>query len=437
MMMVKFRIAAFFLILMAVMFAGCSSDDNNSTHKYSVTYEGNGNTGGSPPQDTTTYASSFSVTVLDKGSLVKNGYTFAGWNTQANGSGTNRAAGSTFVMENADVVLWAVWTVNPTYSVTYNANGATGTVPADSNSYLAGANVTVLDKGTLAKEGYTFSNWNTQANGTGASRFPASTFVMGSANVTLYAQWLAETVLGYSVTYNANGGTGTVPTDCNSYNCGDTVTVKANVNLIRTGYNFSGWNTLASGSGTDRAPLSTFAMTAGDLVLYAKWTPWTCGDGIVTTGEACDDGNTSNTDACVNSCANATCGDGYVWSGHEACDDGNSVNTDACLNNCTLPVCGDGYVWSGHEECDDNNSVDTDACRNNCILPYCGDGFVSTGIGEECDDDNSVNTDACLNTCKNNVCGDGYVYSGVEECDDGANNGGPGSSCDVDCNIID
>ncbi len=394
------KMAVFFLIFMAVMFAGCGSDDdNNKTHKYSVTYEGNGNTGGSPPQDTGTYAPSFSVTVLDKGTLVKNGYTFAGWNTQADGEGTDRNPGSTFVMEKADVILYAVWTVNPTYSVTYNANGATGTVPVDSNNYLTGANVTVLDKGNLEKEGSTFSNWNTQANGTGPTRFPASTFVMGSANVTLYAQWYEEAAAGYSVTYNANGGTGTVPTDCNSYDCGDTVTVKANINLLRSGYNFSGWNTAADGGGTDRAPLSTFTMTAGELILYAKWVAWTCGDGTVTTGETCDDGNTSNTDACLNSCQSATCGDGYVWSGHEECDDDNSVDTDACRNTCVLTYCGDGITNNG-EECDDDNSVDTDACRNTCVLTYCGDGI--TNNGEECDDANSNDTDGCRSDCTAN-----------------------------------
>lgn len=436
-MMGKLRIAAIFLMLMAVMFAACSSDDDNSTHKYSVTYEGNGNTGGSAPQDTSTYAPSFSVTVLDKGSLVKTGYTFAGWNTQANGGGTSRAANSTFIMGNADVILYAVWTVNPTYSVTYNANGATGTVPVDSNSYLTGANVTVLDKGNLAKEGYTFNSWNTQANGSGATRFPAATFVMGSANVTLYAQWYEEAAAGlYSVTYNANGGTGSVPTDCNSYDCGDTVTVKANVNLLRTGYNFSGWNTAADGGGTDRTPLSTFTMTAGDLILYAKWTAWTCGDGIVTTGETCDDANKLNTDACLNSCQSATCSDGYVWSGHEACDDGNSSNTDACLNDCSLAECGDGYVQTGVEECDDDNSVDTDACRNNCVLTYCGDGIVNNF--EQCDDDNTDDTDACPGTCRNAFCGDGFVLSGVEQCDEGSSNSDePGATCHMDCTLPD
>ena len=80
------------------------------------------------------------------------------------------------------------------YSVTYDANGATsGTVPVDSNSYAAGATVTVLgNTGGLAKTGYSFAWWNTKADGTGTNYTAGGTFTMGSANVTLYAQWIMQ-----------------------------------------------------------------------------------------------------------------------------------------------------------------------------------------------------------------------------------------------------
>ena len=507
MMKIKLRIAVIFLILMAVMFAACGSDDDNNTHKYTVTYQGNGNTGGDPPEDPKKYESTFSVTVLDKEDLVKDGYIFAGWNTQADGNGTDRSPGSTFIMGKADVVLYAKWTVNPTYHVTYDANGGIGAVPADNNNYLAGTTVTVLNKGSLAKDDYTFASWNTQADGHGITRFPASTFTMGSANVLLYAQWIKDATADlYAVTYNANGGTGTVPTDCNRYGCGDQVTVKANSNLTRIGYNFAGWNTKTDGSGTDRAPLSTFTMSPADLILYAKWTAiptytvtynanggtgsvpvdgnnyqtgatvtvlgagsltnagyiftgwrdgngtyrassstfimgsanvslyaeWrrtVCGDALREGTEQCDDGNLSNTDACLNSCVNAECGDSYVWSGHEECDDNNSIDTDACRNNCTLTFCGDGIV-NNLEECDDDNLVDTDACRNNCTLAFCGDGIANNG--EICDDGNFTDGDGCDNNCTLTACGNGIV-SGSEICDDGNFTNGDG--CDNNCTV--
>lgn len=63
-----------------------------------------------------------------------------------------------------------------------------------------------------------------------------------------------------------------------------------------------------------------------------------CGNGILETGEVCDDGNTSNTDSCLNTCRLAVCGDGYVRSGVEGCDDGNTVSGDGCSATCTVEV---------------------------------------------------------------------------------------------------
>jgi len=78
----------------------------------------------------------------------------------------------------------------------------------------------------------------------------------------------------YSVTYNANGATsGDVPEDDNEYESGDEVTVLGNTgNLAKTGNTWSGWNTLANGTGTTYQADDTFEITAS-TTLYAKWTP--------------------------------------------------------------------------------------------------------------------------------------------------------------------
>ncbi|MEM9071004.1 MAG: DUF4215 domain-containing protein [Myxococcota bacterium] len=143
--------------------------------------------------------------------------------------------------------------------------------------------------------------------------------------------------------------------------------------------------------------------------------PATCGDGFIQAGvEDCDDANDDSTDACV-SCRAASCGDGFVQSGVEECDDGNGSNVDACTNACEDARCGDGFIGPG-EQCDDGNDVDDDTCSNTCRDPSCGDGILQDG--EECDDGNDINDDACTNACRNPTCGDGIVQSG-EECDDG------------------
>jgi len=77
---------------------------------YTVTYNGNGNTGGSVPTDSNAYYQGDTVTVLgNTGNLTKTGYTFAGWNTAANGSGTSYAGGATFAMGTVNVTLYAQW----------------------------------------------------------------------------------------------------------------------------------------------------------------------------------------------------------------------------------------------------------------------------------------------------------------------------------------
>ncbi len=241
---------------------------------YAVTYNGNGSTGGAVPVDANNYQQGATVTVLgNTGSLVKTGYTFSGWNTAANGTGTSYAAAVTFTMGTANVTLYAQWTLIPTYTMTYSGNGsAGGTVPTDANSYQQGATVTVLgNTGSLVKTGYTFSGWNTAANGTGTSYAAAVTFTMGTANVTLYAQWTL--IPTYTMTYSGNGSAGgAAPTDANSYQQGATVTVLGNTgSLVRTGYTFAKWNTAADGSGTNYAPLATFPMGTANVTLYAQW----------------------------------------------------------------------------------------------------------------------------------------------------------------------
>jgi len=85
---------------------------------YDVTYDGNGNATGTVPVDSGSYEQGQMVTVLgNTGNLTRGGYSFGGWSTQANGSGINYNQGETFVMETADVTLFAVWSpamVEPT-----------------------------------------------------------------------------------------------------------------------------------------------------------------------------------------------------------------------------------------------------------------------------------------------------------------------------------
>lgn len=108
-----------------------------------------------------------------------------------------------------------------------------------------------------------------------------------------------------------------------------------------------------------------------------------CGDGVVDDDEFCDDGAANGTYTnCASDCQTlgASCGDAVVDDDFgEICDDGNSVDTDGCLNNCTEAFCGDGVLWAGEEECDDGNQVNTDGCTNGCLVAPEGFARIEPG----------------------------------------------------------
>ncbi|GLC88057.1 leucine-rich repeat protein [Lysinibacillus piscis] len=169
------------------------------TPTYKVTYDGNGATEGIVPKDGQLYEEGQDVTVADKGSLVKTGYTFTGW---SDGAGNDYAAGTTLKMGASNITLYAKWEANPTYKVTYNGNGATeGTAPVDANAYEEGASVTVANKGNLIKAGYTFTGWNTQADGKGTNYVAGNKFTINTADVVLHAQWRQDNVSGGGGSY--------------------------------------------------------------------------------------------------------------------------------------------------------------------------------------------------------------------------------------------
>jgi uncharacterized repeat protein (TIGR02543 family) len=242
---------------------------------YMIVYSGNGSTSGAVPKDENSYLPGVNVTVKgNTGSLVKSGYTFVGWNTKADGSGASYLSNAVFVKGNGNDTLYAKWSAKPTYTVTYNLNNAAwGTVPSDANTYEEGAPVTLkTNSGNLGRNGYTFKGWNTRADGTGAAYPAGGVMTMPGANTILYADW--NLIVTFTVTYNGNGSTGgSVPFDPTAYTPGANVVVKGNTgNLIRSSYNFAGWNTRQDGNGAFYIDGWSFAMGNANVTLYAVWT---------------------------------------------------------------------------------------------------------------------------------------------------------------------
>jgi fibro-slime domain-containing protein len=199
----------------------------------------------------------------------------------------------------------------------------------------------------------------------------------------------------------------------------------------------------AGGSGLDlgkagQPGLNTCDPTQADSACGANAPPPpNCGDGMLTSDEACDDGNLVSGDGCAANCLSvergyscnppgapcrqiARCGDGLV-AASESCDDGNATDGDGCSarcrvelgfkcdgspSACTHTICGDGKK-EGAESCDDGNAVPFDGCSATCqaepdcsagaCKSACGDGIL---INEECDDGNTKDGDGCSADCK-------------------------------------
>lgn len=231
---------------------------------YTVTYDGNGNDGGSVPVDGSSYASGDTVTVLgNTGDLTKSGYTFSGWNDGMN----TYAAGGTFNIGSANVTLSAVWnrkssgggggTTTRSYTLSYDGNGASSGTAPSSASYKKGATVTVSgNTGSLEKSGYSFTGWNTKSGGSGSSYTGGDTFAMGSENVVLYAQWEKTKIVYdkdkwgsygyYNVAYSTSDGKNTIVPTSYFYEPTDSVLYKTpKAGTYDAMYSFVGFDDIA------------------------------------------------------------------------------------------------------------------------------------------------------------------------------------------------
>jgi uncharacterized repeat protein (TIGR02543 family) len=147
----------------------------------------------------------------------------------------------------------------PGFSITFNANGGLG-IMASEKETASGA--TTLTSNTYTYTGYNFIGWNTAANGTGTSYANGATNDFG-VSVTLYAQWSIEP----TVTFIANGGTGTMAPEIGNLNTPAALSLNS---FSYVGDTFLSWNTAANGTGTSFANGAMYSFTTS-VALYAQW----------------------------------------------------------------------------------------------------------------------------------------------------------------------
>jgi uncharacterized repeat protein (TIGR02543 family) len=154
------------------------------------------------------------------------------------------------------------------YSVIYNANGATaGVVPAPQTKTHGIDLILANNTGGLVKTGFVFAGWNTAATGTGTNFSVGATYTL-NVPVILYAKWIP---VPYPVIYNANGATaGVVPAPQNKTHGTNLVLANNTGGLAKTGYVFAGWNTSATGTGTNFSVGAMYTLNV-PVILYAKW----------------------------------------------------------------------------------------------------------------------------------------------------------------------
>ena len=218
---------------------------------------------------------------------TRNGYTFLGWNTQADGKGTAYAAGVIYKNDQngGTVTLYAQWTPWK-HVLHYNKN-----VPTSSTSQTV-SNMPVDQTKTFGqlmtisnlvptRKGYTFAGWYTQSNGTGTKYDPGSNYAadQNGGTVNLYAKWTPWT---YNIKYDQNVKSTSSSKTVTDMPAAQTKTQEIDVTLSsmtpkRNGYIFAGWSTSANGS-VEYKPGSRFTKdldsNGASITLYAVWTPW-------------------------------------------------------------------------------------------------------------------------------------------------------------------
>ena len=229
----------------------------------SLTYDGNGATGGKT--DPQTGKTDEKINVRDNG-FTRDGYMFVTWNTQADCKGNAVKPNSEWTLRGSST-LYACWAGNA-QTLTYHGNGATGGNTA-AQSGKTGDELTTNANG-FTRDGYTFVRWDTAKDGSGTAygegKNGVSQYVMKPAGNDLYAIWKANPA---TIQYRNDWPNTTGSTPDTTGNTGDTVTISQN-SFDRPGYTFTGWSTSKRGD-PSLQPGDKHTLEPRTTTVWAQW----------------------------------------------------------------------------------------------------------------------------------------------------------------------
>ena len=230
--------------------------------EYVTAFESNGADGGdsTASQTFTTGGNPFLLPVPSR-----TGYTFDGWYRDE--ALTDRVGGvATQYTPTENGTLYAKWNVIARYVTYHDSLKTSGDVPSDNVQYGIGDEVVVkANTLNLARTGYRFAGWTVNADGSGAAYNAGKVLTVGLDDIDLYPKWIAGT---YSITYHANGATGTVPAADSFTTGGASVSLNDGSTLTKAGHDFDGWALTPTG-----ARINNTQSPTTDLTIYARWVP--------------------------------------------------------------------------------------------------------------------------------------------------------------------
>ena len=223
-----------------------------------VVFNSNGGAGSMAPEQGVIAAP------LTPNSFTRANYTFGGWTTSADGTGTSYGNGASYPFDQ-NITLFAKWIADK-HTISFNGNKPTdGTSPAPVGPVDFGSTIKAPgNTGTLTKDGYSFGGWNTSPDGTGTD-YPVGSDIPVGGDITLYAKWIE--LPKHTVLFTGNGSTAGLSAAEISYRPANLVPN----GFTRDGYKFAGWSTSPDGAGTFYADGALYAFDE-DLTLYAQWT---------------------------------------------------------------------------------------------------------------------------------------------------------------------